>query len=702
MLFKLWRICETIENNKIIQSISAGLVFIIPVLMTGAVALVFKSMPVDVYQTFIKNFAGGLLVDLFDAVYEGTFGILSFYMAGAISFAIMYINGQKNNLSGTILTSMICFAVLNGIGETDKEAFIDAIGVKGMFAAIFTGVVFTHLYLFLQKIFLNRKRRFGEGVDSDFRVVISGILPCVVACALAEIIRLIFSKLFNVNNITGVFVSGLNDFFSNMGLSFFSTFCFVLISSLLWFVGIHGSDALQGVNETLFEPAIIDNVNSIAAGLPAPEIFSKTFIDVFVLIGGCGSSFCLLAALFLFSRRKSSRAIAKLAVFPMIFNISEPLIFGLPIVFNPIFLIPFILTPMVSLVTAYIATVTGFVPVCVASVEWTTPIFLGGYIATGSIRGSILQIVNLVIGTAIYRPFVKLYDEEKNNRDKLHLQQLINTVKENEEKNQTIVLTELPGPEGKIAQMIAADLQKAFDKKEIRLFYQPQHDNTGRCIGAEALMRWKHSTLGFIYPPLVIKLAEEIGILEELEKSIFNLAVEELEAKPGMLAESFKVSLNVSAKTIQMDSFVGFLENFAKHRKPKFRMCIEITEQAALSLDENITGNFEKLRKLGFLLAIDDFSMGSTSLKYLQESFFDIVKLDGGIVRAIGINERSRTIVESIVQLSKSLGFEVIAEFVENEGIRKALEESGCRCYQGYLYSPAIPLEELEKYLREN
>ena len=105
-----------------------------------------------------------------------------------------------------------------------------------------------------------------------------------------------------------------------------------------------------------------------------------------------------------------------------------------------------------------------------------------------------------------------------------------------------------------------------------------------------------------------------------------------------------------------------------------------------------------KIKALGFTFALDDFSMGHTSLQYLQHNQFDMVKLDGNLVRSILSNERTKEIINSIVYLSKSLGFNVIAEFVETDEQKKALENIGCLLYQGYLYSPAVDCEALLKF----
>ena len=126
-----------------------------------------------------------------------------------------------------------------------------------------------------------------------------------------------------------------------------------------------------------------------------------------------------------------------------------------------------------------------------------------------------------------------------------------------------------------------------------------------------------------------------------------------------------------------------------------------MTEQAALTGTPAMRERIEDLRALGVQLAVDDFGMGHSSLMYLQNHDFDIVKLDGALVRDLDSNTKSGDIISSIIYLSRSLGFQVIAEYVETESQRAALEALGCVQYQGYLYSPALPLDDFLPYVQQ-
>ena len=207
---------------------------------------------------------------------------------------------------------------------------------------------------------------------------------------------------------------------------------------------------------------------------------------------------------------------------PMLFNINEIIVFGLPIVLNPLMFIPFILTPLVSLSLSYMAVISGLVPVTVKSVVWTTPVLFSGYIATGSVRGLILQIITITAGIFIYAPFVKM-----GNR--LHDLKTENLVKEMTEVVQT-ALDKGCKPDlfnrndylSKAAKELALELRKSINNREIELFYQPQHDNSGKVVSCEALLRWKYSGINYIFPPLILEIAKEDGSFPGLTDCIIE------------------------------------------------------------------------------------------------------------------------------------------------------------------------------------
>ncbi len=169
--------------------------------------------------------------------------------------------------------------------------------------------------------------------------------------------------------------------------------------------------SLKPIREPLLLSAIAVNTAAFEAGEAVPNIINMPFWDIYMTFGGSGATLGLLIAIFLVGKRQDYRQIAKLSFIPGIFNINEPLIYGLPIMLNPILAIPFILTPLVTGTIGYISTLIGFAGKAVVMVPWPVPAILNSFIATaGSIGAVITQIICIVVSVLIYIPFVKIAD----------------------------------------------------------------------------------------------------------------------------------------------------------------------------------------------------------------------------------------------------------------------------------------------------
>ncbi|MEG0473830.1 MAG: PTS transporter subunit EIIC, partial [Solibacillus sp.] len=190
------------------------------------------------------------------------------------------------------------------------------------------------------------------------------------------------------------------------------------IPAFLWTLGVHGANIIEPFMQTINADAIAQNVAALQAGETAPYIINKPFFDAFVNMGGSGTTIALIIAIFIFARKnKQYSTVGKLSAGPGLFNINEPLLFGLPIVLNPILFIPFILTPMVNVSIAYFATKMGLVPAAIASIPWTIPPVLNGFLVTQHWSGAVLSLVLLVISVLIYLPFIAMANRMAKNNE---------------------------------------------------------------------------------------------------------------------------------------------------------------------------------------------------------------------------------------------------------------------------------------------
>ncbi len=663
---------------------------VLPVLLTGSFSVLLVNFPIPAYQRFISTFSGGAIQYLLFMIQLSTLGLLPVYMTASINLSYTSLTEEGQRLSSrmaSLLSALTCFFILAGVFNSSFN--IKDLSSQGLFSSLLAGVLASVLYQKFEMLFRKRTGIFIEGADSTFTSSLQLMIPYLCTVLIFLFANYLITVIFSVSGIQDLFIKAVTRIFSKMQRSYASGFLFILISTALWGIGIHGNKVLDSVAVGMFQDII------------SGETISKTFIDTFSYMGGTGTTLGLVIALFIFAKTSNSKKLARLAVAPALFNIGEMVTFGFPVIFNPYLIVPFIITPEVCYSLTYFFTKVGFLPQIVNEVNWTTPVFLSGYLATGSVRAIFVQLLNIVISVAIYTPFLILYEKKFINRLSHSMDSLVKILKHSEETTEPVTLTECEGNEGRLAKHLANDLEESLargfketpslEESSLLMKYQPQFDNHGKCIGAESLLRWNHEKYGIVYPPLVVHLAKESGRLFELEMAIIEKSVQDSVELKKVFGESFKLSVNITVSSLNDKRLLPFLKSLTeKYPFKQGSVCIEITEETALETTEQTSALMNQIKEMGFIFALDDFSMGHTSLQYLQYNQFDLVKLDGNLVKSLLGNVRTKEIINSIVYLSKSLGFKVLAEFVETTEQQEALEAIGVNLYQGYLYSPAI------------
>ncbi|MCM1322521.1 MAG: EAL domain-containing protein [Bacteroides sp.] len=669
------------------MAIRNGFVMVIQILLIGSFACLLENLQIPLYQNFIKTFANGSILKILAFVDNSTLGMLSVYMTLAVSISYVRIerNSKKIASFACSATVLACFFIMIGFFEgniADGTFNIYMFSGRGMFAALIAAIGGSVLFSLFSRIFHSKKSVYADGTDSVFNSALETLLPALCVIIVFALFNYIIILVFGCSCIQDLFIIALNRIFEGMERSYFSGLLFIFLSQIMWFVGIHGSNLLEQVAAEKFTEI-------------TGSIVSKSFIDNFVIMGGCGTTLALLVAIFLFSKRNTTRCLAKISAGPIFFNINELMVFGLPIVYNVYLLVPFILVPIAMYTISYAAVYLGLVEITVRQIHWTTPILLSGFQTTGSLSGSILQLVNLAAAVFIYRPFVLWYDAKTDTSAMQEYNNLVDILKESEAHVTPITLTELKSPAGMLAKSLVNDLRGSIADGSIRLKYQPQYDNTGKCIGAEALLRWMHPRYGVIYPPLAVKLALEGGLLWEFEQFVTESGAAAAAKLCRVFGDHFKLSINITVATFYNPQLIPHITHLLEtYGLKKGNLCIEITEEMSLGEGEETNAIFKQLREIGCTLALDDFSMGHTSLQYLQNNQFDLVKIDGSLVKAMMNNSRSRDIIASIVYLSNSLHFDVVAEYVETAEEKEMLEKIGCNIYQGFLFGSADFLDD--------
>ncbi len=691
----IFKITDKIENNCAFGAVRQGLIMLIPLLVVGYISLMLTSLPIPAYQDFLNSLLDGKVVEVLDFIFTAVNDFLAVILTitTSVSYALMKrkTTGQYVGSGDVIVSAIISLAVLAGFSGLQYEDFsVGTLSNLNTFTALFVSLISSKLFFTIRNMKCFSSKRQGTTTDSLYAEAVAGIWSAVIILASFSVFYQILRVGCGVNSIQELMEMGVNRFLASFDNGLGAGISVLLVTHIMWFFGIHGNHVLDAV--------IKQNYTAIDAG-----IYSKTFQDVFAIMGGCGATLCLVITILLFSKKKSIRNIAIMSTPTIAFNISEIVVFGIPVILNPIFFIPYMLVPVVNCVISYAAIYFGLVPHVESIVEWTTPVLLGGYQATGSWKGALLQVFCIFVGVCIYKPFLQMYENQSDKRLLENVSKLVKVVQDAEEKNVICVLTTRDDELGGVARLLATDLEEAVAEKKLFLLYQPQIDCDGKCIGAEALLRWKHPIAGFIYPPLIIRLAKERKILHKIEEFLFDEAARAIAELDKNLTSEFKVSVNITNESLEWDGIEKCIDDSVKRYKiSSEKLWLEITEQDALSSSFDIVEKLNYLKTKGHKFLIDDFGMGHTSLMYLQTNYFDVVKLDKALTKDILDNKRNSDIIGSIVYLGQSLHFTIVAEYVETEEQRDELARLGCDAFQGYLYSKPITLDELIPWMREH
>ena len=697
---------EKASNQRHLMAIRRGLLFCMPLMLLGSFSIMLLNLPLTTYHTLVFDLAGEKWFVFWRAISNGTLGVLSMLLVMSTSYFLAENHRlSRDGMVHPAMIGVVSFACLMVITQPIMTGAGPAIpllwaGSSGLFIAMLTALLATEIQMRLVSVKAINIRLFSDEPDPVISQALSFMLPATLTLLLFAGGKLVFNML-GIQELHVYAYRLFENLFADHRNTFGTAVLFNVLVHFFWFFGIHGDNMMAPVEKALYTPAAQANVAAFASGAPVTEIFTKPFFDSFVLIGGSGATLCLILAVFIGSKRGNILRMARLSSLPGLFNINEIVLFGLPIVLNPIYLVPFMLTPLVMMTSAYLAISSGLVPPTITQIHWTTPPFLSGYLATGSWKGIALQGFNLFIGVVVYLPFVMLAERQKS-RDITHAFRDLSKEVEQAEATPSKQLLVRQDSVGNLSRVLAHDLREAIPRGEMYLEYQPQVDQRGRVVGVEALLRWPHKAYGRIPPPVIIAVAEEIGMIHVIGDWIFRTACRQLATwkKTGM--RGIRMGINMSAVQLHKPNLVAMVVKVLKeYNLSPDEIEIEITESVALNVDARTLETLRALHDHGLRIAIDDFGMGHSSLLYIKHFPVDTIKIDQSLSRDVIKDRNCQEIISTIMNLCSSLSMEAIVEYVETNDQREKLSELGCRQYQGYLYSTALPAAEAAVYIRK-
>ena len=415
-------IAAKIGSQKYLVAIRDAFASLMPIVLVGAFAVLLNNVffvPWSLLAGYIGEghsfivWAYANIAPLFDYLSAGTLSLISLYLVFAIGY--QRASSEDHDALSTAVIAAASFIVVGALGNADTGNYLDA---KGMFIALIVGLVASGIYM---KITDNGwVIKLPDSVPPAVGKGFSAVIPGAFAIGFWGIVAYCFSA-FAGQTFFVWFQTTIANSLLGLSQGIGSILIISFLVPFLWFFGLHGANLLEAVLNPIYGQLGLNNIDmysngarTVADGL---SVWVRGSWDAYVYLGGSGGTIGLVLAILFFSKVKQDKEIAKLSLPTGVFMINEPVLFGLPVVLNPIYFIPFVLNQPILAGIAYVATSVGFAGPIVNQVPWTTPPVLNAFLSTnGSIGAVVIALVNIAIGFLIYLPFVYMGNKQEEKR----------------------------------------------------------------------------------------------------------------------------------------------------------------------------------------------------------------------------------------------------------------------------------------------
>lgn len=408
-------------NQIHLRSIRDAFTTILPLIMLAGLMILLNSVVLNPAGFMSSIFAPETLQQwqqLGISIVNGTLGAMTLLVGAVVSYSLSQNRDFTNPLATVILTIALIIIFIPPVVTATPAAGGDAIrvtgmiptqltGPSGMFVGIVTALLSTEVFIRFSRNERLKINISGEmvppAVIRSFNTLIPSMLTVLIFSLFSFLVHLLFD--LDLYSLIGALIQKPLTWLvsSSAGFIFLMT-----LSQLFYSVGIAGSGILGPIMDPVLLINMQENMAAFAAHTEIPHIINNTFRDIFGIMGGGGNTIALILAIFIASKRKDYRDIASLSAAPSIFNINEPIVFGMPIVYNVTLMIPFIFSTPFCLFLAWLATRFHLISEVVVMVPWTTPVVISGFLATGGDwRAAVFQVFLIAVCTLIYLPFVK-------------------------------------------------------------------------------------------------------------------------------------------------------------------------------------------------------------------------------------------------------------------------------------------------------
>lgn len=434
---KVIPIALKIGENRYLNAIKDGFVFAMPFLIVGSFILLIVNLPFTDSSTFMympwyTRLMNKVKSDFLQPFYV-SMGILSLFISYGIGYSLSSSYKLSNVTGGflslfsfLLVSSKLDYVAISGNVTksflVEPETYIPVIDAryldaKGLFVAIIVSILSIEIFRFLvrNKLIIKLPDSVPPAIAKSFELLI----PVSVAALIFQTVNIIIQK--KLMMMIPELIMKIFDPLLKVSDSLPSIIILLLVIHILWFVGLHGTNIVLAIVNSITLSNLAVNQAALQAGEIAPKIFAGGFFDSYAFMGGVGTTLGLAIAM-IRSKNAHIKSIGKISIVPAFFNINEPIMFGMPIVMNPILIIPFIFVPILNSTIAWFLTKFGIIGHIVTLVPWTTPGPLAALLSTNFNFGSMIVSLALIgLSYAIYTPFLKVYEtsligEEKKDK----------------------------------------------------------------------------------------------------------------------------------------------------------------------------------------------------------------------------------------------------------------------------------------------
>ncbi|HWI60283.1 MAG TPA: PTS transporter subunit EIIC [Symbiobacteriaceae bacterium] len=392
-----------LSEQRHLAAVRDGLIAITGLIIIGSFAVLINNLPIkgwgDLYV--IK------LIKFYDVpIWNGTMGILALLAC----FSIASHLAQSYKLDGTIGGTIAAAAFVCVTPEITQGAWGQPFYTATyLFSAMITALLAVEImrWFIKNKIVIKVPDSVPPAVGRSFSAMLPALGVLITFALIRGGLHVLWTMSFN-----DVILKVLSPL-KVLGGSIGGALVAVILVHLLWAVGAHGGTIVFTIFGPFFLEAATQNATAFAAGQAVPNTITGPFLDMFVYIGGAGATLGLAILMLTRAKSETLKAMGKIGIGPALFNINEPILFGVPMIANAVLIIPFILAPVVMCLVTYFAMASGLVAKTIAVANWASPVVMGAWVSTGDWKAIVLQLVNVIISVVIYYPFFVAFDKMK-------------------------------------------------------------------------------------------------------------------------------------------------------------------------------------------------------------------------------------------------------------------------------------------------